>query len=92
MYELLYRFWLIETEPMEKQNGTNQWWMHPVRKPFHQAEGKVITGIKLTGLPDQYLCKVTVNTPITFFVGISNCASGNFVLNANVVEFVLHCT
>ena len=58
---------------------------------FIKLKAEIVIGIKLSGLSDQNLGEVTVNTPIPFFVGIGKRAFGNFTLDPDVMKLVVHC-
>lgn len=46
---------------------------------------KLIFSVKFSGLTDQDLRQVTVNTPIPLYVGVSKCALGNFTSDAHMM-------
>jgi len=55
-----------------------------------ELQPEIFVHIQLSGDLDQHLSKVGVNVPISFFVGIGQCASGNSAPDPCMIKLGLH--
>jgi hypothetical protein len=55
-----------------------------------ELESKVLVYIKLAGLVNKYLGKLTVYSPIPIFICIGQSASGDFAPDAHMIKLLMH--
>ena len=57
-----------------------------------QFDGKIVAGIQSPSFVDQDLSKISIDSPVSRFVGVSQAAASDSTSKAHVVEFVVDRT
>ena len=52
---------------------------------------RFIVDVLVSGMADKDMGKITIYSPISYFIGIRQCTARDFAPNAHVIEFLFHC-